>query len=76
MLTRFEYTDPFERLLTDGNIDGTLASGDPRVDAELIFNTAGWTYVHLRRSHEWDPGTARPAVTRITLGSFLAGPNP
>jgi AcrR family transcriptional regulator len=74
VLTRFEYTDPFERLLIDGNTDGTLTSHDPRVDAELIFNTAGWTYVHFRRSHDWAPGIARPAVTRITLGSFLLAP--
>lgn len=71
MLTRFEYTDPFERLLADGNTDGTLTSEDPRVDAELIFNTAGWTYIHFRRSHGWTAAKARPAVTRITLGTFL-----
>ena len=71
VLTRFEYTAPFERLLTDGNTDGTLTSDDPRIDAELIFNTAGWTYVHFRRSHGWTAETARPAVTRITLGAFL-----
>jgi AcrR family transcriptional regulator len=71
VLTRFEYTDPFERLLIDGDTDGTLMSDDPRTDAELIFNTAGWTYVHFRRSHGWAADTARPAVTRITLGAFL-----
>jgi len=70
ILTRFEYTDPFARLLTDGNTDGTLTSADPNVDAELIFNTAGWTYIHFRRSHGWPAGKARPAVTRITLGAF------
>ncbi len=70
-LTRFEYTDPFERLLADGNTDGTLTSEDPRLDAELIFNMAGWTYIHFRRSHGWTAADARVAVTRITLGSFL-----
>jgi len=74
-LTRFEYVDPFQRLLTDGNADGTLASNDPQEDAELIFNTAGWTYIHLRRSHGWTADRARPKVTRITLGSFLPGTN-
>lgn len=69
-LTRFEYTEPFERLLTDGNTDGTLHSTDPETDAELIFNTAGWTYVHLRRSHGWPAAKSRDAVTKITLGSF------
>ncbi len=70
VLTRFEYTDPFTRLLTDGNTDGTLTSDDPKADAELIFNTAGWTYIHFRRSHGWSARRARPAVTRITLGAF------
>jgi len=70
-LTRFEYTDPFQRLLTDGNLDGTLLSSDPPGDAELIFNVAGWTYIHFRRSHGWTPAKTRPAVTRITLGAFL-----
>ena len=71
-LTRLEYTAPFERLLHDGNIDGTLASRRPSEDAELIFNTAGWTYVHLRRSHQWTPGRAREAVTRIST-AYVAG---
>lgn len=71
VLTRFEYTDPFERLLRDGGSDGTLHSDDPLTDAELIFNTAGWTYVHLRRSHRWPPDTARPAVTRMATSAFV-----
>jgi len=73
-LTRLEYTDPFQRLLTDGNTDGTLASSDTGTDAELIFNTAGWTYIHFRRSHGWSPEKARPAVTRVTLGAFIPCP--
>lgn len=70
LVTRFEYTDPFERLLLDGNIDGTLHSTDPRTDAELIFNSAGWTYIHFRRSHQWESTITRAAVTRLVLGSF------
>jgi AcrR family transcriptional regulator len=66
VLTRLEYTAPFERLLRDGNTDGTLTSRQPGEDAELIFNTAGWIYVHLRRSHQWPPRRARTAVTRIS----------
>jgi AcrR family transcriptional regulator len=65
VITRLEYTEPFERLLRDGTLDGTLTSDDPHTDAELVFNTAGWSYVHLRRSHRWPPERARPAVTRI-----------
>lgn len=69
-LTRLEYTEPFERLLTDGNTDSTLHSDDPTTDAELIFNTASWTYIHLRRSHQWSSTKTREAVTRITLAAF------
>ncbi len=73
VLTRFEYTEPFARLLLDGNADGTLRSDDPEQDAELIFNTAGWTYVHFRRSHRWPATKAREAVTRLTLAAFAPG---
>lgn len=63
-LTRLEYTAPFERILTDGQADGTLASDNPGEDAEVLFNLLGWTYVHMRRSHGWPPAQARPAVLR------------
>jgi AcrR family transcriptional regulator len=67
-VSRLEYTEPFERLLRDGDADGTLACVDPNGDAELIFNAAGWTYIHLRRSHHWTPERARTAVRRIVAG--------
>lgn len=70
-LTRFEYTEPFARLLRDGIVDGSLASADPDEDAEVIFNTAGWTYVHFRRSHGWAARRARRAVTRIATAFVL-----
>lgn len=63
-LTRLEYTAPFARILADGQVDGTLVSEDPDEDAEVLFNLLGWTYVHLRRSHGWEPEQARPAVLR------------
>ena len=70
-LTRFEYTEPFARVLRDGNVDGSLASANPDEDGELIFNTAGWTYVHLRRSHGWTARRARHAVHRIATAFVL-----
>jgi AcrR family transcriptional regulator len=66
-LTRFEYTEPFERILRDGSADHSLVSAHPHDDAELIFNTAGWTYIHFRRSHRWKPRRARTAVNRIAV---------
>jgi AcrR family transcriptional regulator len=74
VVSRLEYTEPFDRLLRDGKRDGTLASADPRGDAELIFNAAGWTYVHLRRSHQWKPKRARVAVGRIVEGLVFLSP--
>ncbi len=70
-VTRFEYTEPFERVLRDGLADGTLASTDPARDAELIFNAAGWTYVHLRRSHGHTRGRARSDIHRL-VGAFAS----
>lgn len=64
VLTRQEYTDPFARVLSDGLTEGTLATADPDEDAEVLFNLLGWTYIHLRRSHDWDPTRARVALKR------------
>lgn len=72
-LTRFEYTEPFERIIADGVADGTLTSADPTEDAEVLFNLIGWTYVHLRRSHGWSPARARPAVKRQLRVGYRSG---
>ena len=64
VLTRFEYTEPFARILVDGVGDGSLVSDDPEEDAEVLFNLVGWTYVHLRRSHGWSSRRARAGVRR------------
>lgn len=64
VLTRLEYTEPFARILADGVRDGTLTSDDPAEDAEILFNLAGWTYIHLRRSHGWSAKRARVGVRR------------
>ena len=70
VLTRLEYTEPIARLLADGRADGTLHSDDEQRDAELIFNMAGWSYVHMRRSHRWEADHARKAITQHVLCSF------
>ena len=70
-LTRFEYSGPFERLLRDGESDGSLTSRAPKTDAELLFNTASWTYLHLRRSHGWSRNRARREVLRVALAFVL-----
>lgn len=71
VLTRLEYTEPFARILADGVRDGTLTSRDPTEDAEILFNLAGWTYIHLRRSHGWSSKRTRVGVRR-QLGATIA----
>jgi hypothetical protein len=36
-------------------VDGSLREVDPAVAATVLFNTAGWGYVHLRASHRRAP---------------------
>lgn len=57
----FDFTEPFERMLLDGGLDGSLRSDDPADDAVLVVNAVTWTYLHLRASHGW---TARRAAER------------
>jgi hypothetical protein len=47
------FAAPFERLLRDGGMDGTLRQVPPTVTATALFNTVGWGYIHLRASHHW-----------------------
>jgi AcrR family transcriptional regulator len=76
VLTRFEYSDPFERILSDGVAEGSITSEDPAEDAEVLFNLLGWTYIHLRRSHGWDPARARRATRRQLHHTFTEVPDP
>ena len=64
--TGFDFSEPFERLLLDGRLDGTLHSAAPAEDAELLVNTVTWTYVHLRLAHRWP---ARRAAARVVAMS-------
>jgi len=45
------FTDPLKRLLRDGTAEGSLRRVDPVETATVLFNMAGWTYVHLRTGH-------------------------
>lgn len=55
--TSFEFIEPFERLLRDGNIDGSLRSDAPLPDATVTANAVAWTYLHMRQAHRWDHPT-------------------
>lgn len=68
------FAEPFERLLRDGAIDGTLRTVDAEVAATTLFNVVGWSYVHLRVAHEWSPEQARPAVMDLAIHGLAASP--
>ncbi len=60
--TSFEFIELFERLLRDGEIDGSLKVGDPVSQAALVANAVCWTYLHMRRAHGWAPDTTADLV--------------
>jgi AcrR family transcriptional regulator len=64
--TRSAFTEPLERLLRDGAADGTLRQiDDPLETATVLFNAAGWTYLHLRTGHRWPPGRSRDQIVSL-----------
>lgn len=65
--TRSAFTDPLERLLRDGEADGTLRRRDPIETATVLFNQVGWTYIHLRTGHRWPAERAERAVVEVAL---------
>jgi AcrR family transcriptional regulator len=65
--TSFEFIELFERLLLDGNLDGSLQVDDPATESTLVANAVCWTYLHMRRAHMWPPRTAADRV--ITLAT-------
>ncbi|MHB8659391.1 MAG: TetR/AcrR family transcriptional regulator [Solirubrobacteraceae bacterium] len=73
-LTRDVFTEPLERLLRDGDADGTLRAQNPAETATVLFNLVGWTYVHLRTGHRWEAERARRATVEIALCGVAQGP--
>src|SRR5947209_5374387 len=70
--TRSPFVEPLERLLRDGAADGTVrAVADPHETATVLFNAAGWTYIHLRQGHRFAPAQARSALLDLLLGGLL-----
>jgi AcrR family transcriptional regulator len=70
--TRRVFTEPVQRLLTDGVADGTLDVPDPEETATVLFNLVGHTYRHLRTGHGWSAKRAREGVLGLALGGVLA----
>lgn len=61
------FAEPFERLLRDGAADGTLRALPATITATALFNLVGWSYIHLRAAHHWQPETAREVVLDLVL---------
>jgi AcrR family transcriptional regulator len=73
-LTRPAFVEPFERLLLDGEIDGTLHADDPRETATVLYNAVGHTYRHLRTGHGWSAKRAREGVLTLVLEGLARAP--
>ena len=70
-LTRSVFTEPLERLIRDGITDGSLRPDpDPVEMATVLFNLVGWTYIHLRTGHGWDPQRAAPVTIDVALNGL------
>jgi hypothetical protein len=61
--TDLVFVQPIERILRDGELDGTLGPfDDPAEMAAVLFNSIGWGYVHLRHAQRWGAERARRSV--------------
>jgi AcrR family transcriptional regulator len=59
---------PFIGALELGAADGSLThAGRTDEAADVIFNTACWGYVHLRKRHLWPRKRARSQITALLL---------
>jgi hypothetical protein len=66
---------PFVGALRLGATDGTLAfEGRPEEAADVVFNTACWGYVHLRRRHGWARPRTRSRVAALLLDGMAVAP--
>jgi len=65
------FAEPFERLLRDGAVDGTLREVRPSITALMLLNAIGCGYPRLRTAQDWDPGAARESVIDLLLHGLL-----
>jgi AcrR family transcriptional regulator len=72
VLTKTVFTEPVERILRDGAVDGTLRAVDAQETATVLYNLVAHTYRHLRRFHGWSPERARAGLLPIALDGVTA----
>ena len=73
--TSFQFIEPFERLVRDGQLDGSLRSTDPLPDATMTANAVAWTFLHMRAAHGWDRATATDRIVELAIAHLLPGTN-
>jgi AcrR family transcriptional regulator len=65
---RPSFIEPLVRLLHDGVADGSLREpADYEDQANALFNTVCWSYVHLRGRHRWSSQRAASHVLDLVL---------
>ncbi|MEM9134963.1 MAG: TetR/AcrR family transcriptional regulator [Actinomycetota bacterium] len=65
--TNMAFAEPFERLIRDGCLDGSLHSERPADDAPLLVNVVGWTYIQMRRAHGWPEAKITEAAIDLAM---------
>jgi AcrR family transcriptional regulator len=73
---RHALTEPLERLLRDGEADGSLRGDDPRETATGLLHLAVWTYAHLRTGPRWSARRARRVTVELALHGVPAPETP
>jgi AcrR family transcriptional regulator len=71
--TSRRFIEPFERMLKDGLVDGSLTCDDPHDDALLLANTVAWGYLHMRVAHRWPRRKAMTRLVELATARFAAG---
>ena len=66
------FAEPFERLLRDGAVDGSLRHLSPTITATVLFNLVGWGYIHLRAAHGWGASITAEAIIDLVLHGALS----
>jgi hypothetical protein len=69
--TSLQFIEPIERLLRDGQLDGSLVVDDVRTEATITANSVAWTYLHRRHAHGWDVPTATERTVRLATAHLL-----
>lgn len=72
--TSMEFIEPIERLLRDGELDGSLTTENPRDDALLVANMVAWSYLHMRKAHKWSASKASAQIVTMATAHLLAKP--